>query len=71
MDFIDINTVPCSGSLLEDGSSLLSSSLAASVASINNSSTLLPDTRLDLHTVYTQPGDLVSVYQVSRDRNWS
>ena len=44
--------------------SVLSSDLALVLDSINNSTTLLPDTRLDLHSVYTQHGDTLSVYQV-------
>jgi len=51
------------GSLFDNVDSVLSSDISQVLDSINNSSSLLPDTRLDLHTVYTQHGDMLSVYQ--------
>ena len=54
-----------SGSLFDSVDSVLSSDISPVLDSINNSSSLLPDTRLDLHTVYTKHGDMLSVYQVT------
>ena len=51
-----------SGAIFRSQDSALSSSLHKAVSSINNSSLILPDTRLDLHTLYTE-GDFVSSYE--------
>jgi len=51
------------GCLLDSHDSVLSSSVQQTVASINNSSRLLPSTRLDLHTVFTDSRDMLTVYQ--------
>ena len=58
-------TLLTSGSLFDNVDSVLSSDISQVLDSINNSSSLLPDTRLDLHTIYTQHGDMLSVYQVT------
>ena len=51
-----------SGSIFRSQDSALSSSLQEAVSSINNSTLILPDTRLDLHSVFTD-GDFVGSYQ--------
>ena len=52
------------GSLLDRLDSVLSSQLVRTVASINNSTSVLPHTRLDLHTIYTDTRDMLTAHQV-------
>ena len=52
------------GSILDDHDSVLSTGLQNTVSSINNSTSLLVSTRLDLHSVFMDARDDMSSFQV-------
>jgi len=51
------------GSILDDHDSVLSTGLQNTVSSINNSTSLLVSTRLDLHSVFMDARDVMSSFQ--------
>ena len=56
-----------SGGIFDLSDSILPDSLASSTAILNNSSSILPDTRVDLHSLYSDE-DFLSTYQAICDQ---